>query len=142
QVSDPAPDRVALQDHLDEQGTLPFERSSPVLPPFRLFHGSPPLLSLRYHPTPLRALLAELEPMGLVLRSDANASAELLGGKATALARLARAGMRIPPWFVVPPPLDSRAPSVEMRQELEAAWRALFRAWESLAGRSSALVDA
>ena len=77
--------------------------------------------------------------MGLVLRSDANASAELLGGKATALARLARAGMPIPPWFVVPPPLDSRAPSEELRQELEAACRELCPDGELLAVRSSAL---
>lgn len=76
--------------------------------------------------------------MAHVLRSDAKAGAELFGGKAAALARLARAGLPIPPWFVVPPPAEAQAPSDELRQELEAACRELCPDGELLAVRSSA----
>jgi pyruvate,water dikinase len=76
--------------------------------------------------------------MALVLRTDATAGPELLGGKAAALARLARADLPIPPWFVVPPPPDVEAPVPGLVPELETACAALCPDGALLAVRSSA----
>jgi pyruvate,water dikinase len=77
--------------------------------------------------------------MTLVVHPGVAAGPAVLGGKAAALARLARAGLPIPDWFVVPPPVaGARELSPDLRRELEAACGRLCPDGAWLAVRSSA----
>src|SRR5688572_24870951 len=76
--------------------------------------------------------------MTLVVHAGTPARPEILGGKAAALARLARAGLSIPDWFVVPPPAGGDSLSPDLLRDLDAAYAKMCRDGAPVAVRSSA----